>query len=171
MGRAALAYMSDLDEGRHRVFQGGDLPLLLALGLGLYLGLSAIGRGLDGPSYLVAFVLIWVFLIIVDKGVRSFWRDSFAVSAMAAAVLVAVAFARYSWGVQQGMRRWDFLIIMTVVGCVTFFFRASRLDSGRRGDVSDTSWWSSSCGAASSGGGGGCGGGCGGGGCGGCGGG
>lgn len=147
-------------------FQKADLPPLLGGALVLYLGASSIGRGLSGPEYLVAFAIIWGLLSILHVALLRRWRESFAISAVAAAVLAAVALTRYRWGVSQGMQRWGFLTIMTLLGCVSFFVRASQL---REGAGSDGGWWSSNCGSASTSGGGGCGGGCGGGGCGGCG--
>jgi hypothetical protein len=163
--------MNDVDEARNAVFGLGDALLLFAGGLGVVIALSPVGRGLDGPSYLVVFACIWALLTLVHIGLRRLWRDNFIVSGTAAVVLAGVALSRYSWGVDQGMRRWGFLLIMTFIGCLSFFIRASQLADGDRGQGGDSStWWSSSCGGSSdSGGGGGCGGGCGGGGCGGCG--
>ena len=169
--------MSDPEETRRRAFAVGDLPLLLAGGFGLYLGLTTIGPGMNGPTYLVVFIIIWMALMVLHQGVRWVWRDSFAVSGMAALVLAGIAVARYRWGVARGMRNWDFLVLLTMLGCATFFFRAGKPASrSSRDDGTNASWWASSCGGGSSsscgsdsGGGGGCGGGCGGGGCGGCG--
>jgi hypothetical protein len=166
--------MSELEETAQQPFAVGDLPLLLAGGAGLYFALSTLGPGLTGPAYLLVFSLIWLFLTVLHVSVRRMWRDSFVVSIVAALVLAAVSVTRYRWGLARGMRSWDFLILLTILGCASFFLRAGK-PSGRSAgrDGYDTAWWTSSCGGSSDSGGsdagGGCGGGCGGGGCGGCG--
>ena len=162
--------------------------LLLAGGAVVAYGLfGAVGPGLLGPEYLFYFALVWVSLTAAHLALRHWWRNSFALSFVAAVVLAAVAINRYRWGIQYGMHRWTFLTIMTVIGCVTFFLRASQMTPtrGDRSEASGSTWIggcgsssncsagsSSSCSAGSSSsscssGGGGCGGG--GGGCGGCG--
>jgi hypothetical protein len=158
-----------------------DWLLLGSGGIGLYAALSSIGRGLNGPAYLVVFGLMWASLMVAHAVLLHVWRDSFAVSGVAAIVLVAVAQSRYTWGTQQGMQRWGFLAIMTLMGALSFFLRASHLAGGqptqpvrqkklRRRHSSKTNWSrSTSSGGCGSTGGGCGGGGCGGGGCGGCG--
>jgi uncharacterized membrane protein YgcG len=158
--------MSDPEPSVPPVLRAADLLLLLAGGLAVYVAASSIGPGLNGAEFLVAFVIVWAVLSILHVALLRGWRDSLAVSTVAAAVLAAVALERYRWGVQQGMQRWGFLTILTVLGCASFFLRASQL---RERSDGDSSWWSSGSGGSCASGGGGCGGGCGGGGCGGCG--
>jgi uncharacterized membrane protein YgcG len=141
----------------------GDLALLLAAGVTLYVVLSEVDPGLDGPSYLFAFALIWAFLMVLHTAARRLWRDDFAVSVVAAVVLAGVAFSRYRWGVDRGMQRWGFLLLMTILGCATFFIRVSQPHAGGADGRRDGRWSSTGCGAATGGcgastGGGGCGG-------------
>jgi hypothetical protein len=147
--------------------------LLIGGGFIVFLGLNPIGRTLlNGPAYLFVFAFLWVVLMVGHSVVRRFWRDSWRVSGVAALILAGIAISRYWWGVQHGLRRWNYLIIMTIVGCATFFLRSSTFEASSNGTDSGSNWWtSSSCGSSSGsscgGGGGGGGGGCGGGGCGG----
>src|SRR5687767_11980715 len=144
--------MSHSEHLPHQSPGAGDLVLLLGGGIGLYLALSAIGQELEGPSYLVAFAVMWAFLMLVHTAVRRTWCDSFAVSVVAAGLLAAVALSRYRWGVERGMQRWGLLVLMTMLGCAAFFFRVSQLhsnDGGRK----RSSEWATGCGATSAGGG------------------
>jgi hypothetical protein len=160
--------MTGAEDQRQLPLRAADTWLLIGGAFGLYFAFTSIGPGLDGRAYLGAFALIWAVLMAGQVIVRHVWRDSFAVSSAAAAVLAGVAISRYVWGEQRGMQRWGFLAIMAALGCASFFIRA---DGG--GDTSSTRSSNGGCG----GGGGGCGGGgdggggggCGGGGCGGCG--
>lgn len=172
--------MTDAEGRRHVPLRAADIWLLIGGGVALYAPLSVIGPGLSGPAYLGVFALIWALLMAAHVTLRHVWRDSFAVSGVAAAVLAGLAFSRYFWGVQRGMQRWTFLTIMAALGCASFFLRADYpSDHGgatwRRSLRRDgrARLWTGGCGSASgscSSGGGGCGGGgCGGGGCGGCG--
>jgi hypothetical protein len=71
---------------------------------------------------------------VCRHGAARRWRDSLWVSGVAALVLAALALSRYRWGVQQGMQRWGFLTIMTLLGCASFFLRASPLQGGSSRD-------------------------------------
>jgi uncharacterized membrane protein YgcG len=152
-------------EERSTESSGRDVALLFGGGFAAFLALNVLTMTLlDGPTYLAAFAVVWVVLMLVHTLVRRAWRDNFLVSVAAALVLAGVAASRYVWGIQHGLRRWNFLVLMTLIGCATFFLRESHLDDWF--DRSDR-WGSGGSGGCGSGG---CGGGgCGGGGCGGCG--
>jgi hypothetical protein len=164
-------------EPRRDQLSGNDWLQLAGGGVLVYSLLSTVGPGLLGPEYLFFFALAWAALTAAHLALRHWWRNSFALSFVAAAVLAAVAINRYRWGIQHDMHRWTFLALMTALGCSSFFLRASHLtstDDGRSGGSGDRcGGYVSSCGSSSStssscsSSGGGCGGG--GGGCGGCG--
>jgi uncharacterized membrane protein YgcG len=138
-----------------------DVLLLVTGGVAFWSLAMLPHEQMRGPAFLVYFAVLWLSLMLIQALLRWLWRDAYGISVIAALVLGSVAFTRYRWGIEQGMTRWDFLFLMTILGCLLFFVRARDL---RNNDGDGGSWWSgSSCGSSCGGGG------CGGGGCGGCG--
>jgi uncharacterized membrane protein YgcG len=116
-----------------------------------------------GPDFLLLY-FIW-FIVTFGTVLLFRWRgkDTPLVTLGGLACYELLGLVRIIVGSMHGMQKWDFLILMMVIGGVIFLIRASFNQSNGDGG----SWWSSNCSSGSScGGGGGCGSG---GGCGGCG--
>ena len=121
---------------------------------------------LRGPDFLLLF---WVWFLVTFGGtllLRWRGRDTPLTTILGLLCFEALGVARMIDGSAHGLHKWEFLILMMVIGGICFFIRANNFQfGGGNGSCSGGSWWSS--GSSCSGGGGGCGGG--GGGCGGCG--
>lgn len=122
---------------------------------------------MKGPDFLLLYFIVFVFLRVFVALARA--QEGFA--ELAAPVIGCLVYeifgaVRMVVGSAHGLHKWDFLILMMVIGGPLFFVRFDNIGGGASG-TGGGGWFG--CGS-SCGGGGGCGGGgCGGGGCGGCG--
>lgn len=127
-------------------------------------GFLALTQGIDGPSFLVLFVLWLIGLRVALWVLRTRGFDTPFTTLACLGLFEGAGIFRIVDGHAHGMRRWLLLVLLMVIGGVVMFLRAEHFNQSGK----DDSGGSSSCSTSScSSGGGGCGGG--GGGCGGCG--
>ena len=111
-------------------------------------------RTMTGPEFLVLYFVWFVLVFGAVLLLRRWGFDNPVTTVVGLVVFAGLGIARYAIGSEAGMKSWDGLITMTILGSVVFVTR----------------WGDSNGGGLSSDGGGcGSGAGCGGGGCGGCG--
>jgi uncharacterized membrane protein YgcG len=139
----------------------------LWIGTSVLAGLLAVmtvvfGDQLRGEQFLIAYIILGLVTCISQYIIRHAWKDLMLVSGLAVMVFLIVGVTRLLHGYFfLGMRRWLFLLVVSVFGVLLHLLR---FQGGWGNGGSGCSSAGSSCGSSCGGGGG-----CGGGGCGGCG--
>ncbi|MDH5355964.1 MAG: hypothetical protein OEY09_16090 [Gammaproteobacteria bacterium] len=106
--------------------------------------------GMDGPSFIIFYFLLFLTLWIGSTFTRWMWKENIAISVVAFLIFEGIGTYRLFDGWSSGMRKFELLAVFMIIGGYIFFVRARHMRGSRDG--------SGGC----SGGGGGCGGGCGG---------
>jgi uncharacterized membrane protein YgcG len=108
---------------------------------------------MKGPEFLVLF-FVWFLLLFGAVLLLRRWGFDTPVTTLTGFVLFeALGVARYLIGSASGMRKWEIMVFMMILGGIAFFTRGS---SSRGGALSGDS--GGGCGSDGGGGGGGCGG-------------
>jgi uncharacterized membrane protein YgcG len=128
-------------------------------------GLFALTEGINGPSFLIFFIIWLIGLRVALTVLRSKGHDYPFTTLACLGLFEGVGVFRIVDGHAHGLHRWGLLVVLMVIGGLLMFLRAEHFNQSGRGDGGSCGSTTSSC--SSSSGGGGCGGG--GGGCGGCG--
>lgn len=118
---------------------------------------------MKGPEFLKFFGILFVILILAATLVRHVWADQWKVSILACLTFEGVGLIRLVSGSLAGMHKFDFLLVMMILGGLIFFVRAKADGSGYGigGGCAIGGCGAGGCGGGGCGGGG-CGGGCGG---------
>jgi hypothetical protein len=111
---------------------------------------------LDGPAFLVFYLLLFVGIWVALTIMRKLWEDSVHVTMVALLAFEAVGLNRYLDASAAGMHKFGFMFIMMTIGAVLLFARYDH-PGGNNGYGSSCSSCSSCSGCGGGGGCGGCG--------------
>ena len=94
-----------------------------------------LGRGIDGPTFLMAYFVVWISLVVFSVVMRNIVSGSSAPTWLALILFVGLGLARFGVGWAVGMRKFLFLFMMMIVGSIILLGIRPKDDRG-----SDEDW-------------------------------
>lgn len=83
----------------------------------------------DGPEFLAYYFAVFAATLLGAVVVRSVWHDVFAVSMVGMLLFEIVGLERIVLGMQQGMQKFEYLVIGMILGGICYFIRFGKQSS------------------------------------------